>query len=119
VKVLGSSKRRWTEGDMDGAGEVNGERGDVRHPFTVGLDFEKWKICDVLRDMSGGLGIRIYDGAGPSHSSKRGWMGDEMDGAGEINGGRGDVMHSCTAGFTFNQGEGQNVENAQMQRDRM
>jgi hypothetical protein len=39
VKVLGSSKRRWTEGDMDGADEVNGERGDVRHPFTAGLDF--------------------------------------------------------------------------------
>jgi hypothetical protein len=46
-------------------------------------------------------------------------MGGEMDGAGEVNGGKGDVVHPCTAGFAFNQGEGHNVENAQMQRDRM
>ncbi len=111
VKVMGSSKRGWTEGEMDGAGEVNGERGDVRHPFTVGFDFDKWKICEVRRGMNGGLGIR--DGAGPSHSSKRGWMGGEMDGAGEVNGERGDVMHPCTVDLV--KGEGHNVENPQMQ----
>jgi hypothetical protein len=31
MKVMGSSKRAWMEGEMDGAGEVNGERGDVVH----------------------------------------------------------------------------------------
>jgi hypothetical protein len=48
--------RRWTEDDMDGTGEGNGEIGDVSHPFTVGLDFDKWKFCEVRRDMSGGVG---------------------------------------------------------------
>ena len=28
-------------GEMDGAGEFNGERGDVVHPFTTGFAFKK------------------------------------------------------------------------------
>ena len=41
MKVMGSSKRGWMEGEMDGAGEVNGERGDVVHPCTAGFTFKK------------------------------------------------------------------------------
>jgi hypothetical protein len=35
-------------------------------------------------------------------SSKRGWVEDEMDGTGEVDGERGDVVHPCTTGFTLN-----------------
>ena len=40
-KRMGSRKRRWMEGEMDVAGEFNGERGDVVHPCTASFAFKK------------------------------------------------------------------------------
>jgi hypothetical protein len=37
----GSGKRRWVESEVDGAGEFDGERGDVVHPCTAGFAFKE------------------------------------------------------------------------------
>ncbi len=41
TRGMGSGKRGWVEGEVDGAGEFIGEWGDVVHPITAGFAFKK------------------------------------------------------------------------------